>query len=291
MVPLLIGAAALWGIGNISDAEDNTKRANTINTQAAEIADAANRQVKHAHTNMARTLETLGETKMKLMSGNINDVADVMGKIYKNFKLNRDTAGLKELEEGGFNEKVLTEMQDLSGKAIELADSKTFDENDNGAFCALGALGGCVLGFGAIAAPALLIYSFMKSDEAEAALNEAKTRLEEAKLYEERSKNICSLFNAIDTRGRQIDDILNRLNRYFDDAVNELKKVKQKYKYDFKNYPSEGKAVLFYAWQLAQTTKRIVDTSMIREDWSINVDIDRPIENGEQTIALLESAE
>lgn len=291
MVPLLIGAAALWGIGNISEAEDNAERATKINTQAAEIADAANRQVKRAHSDMARTLEKLGETKMNLMSGNINDVADVMGKIYKNFKFNRDTAGLKELEDGGFDEKVLMEMQDLSNKAIELADSKEFEENDNGSFCALGALGGCVLGLGAIAAPALLIYSFMKSDEAEAALNEAKTRLDEAKIYEERGKNICALFKAIDTRGQQIDDILNRLNDYFDDAVKELNKVKQKYKYDFKRYPKKGKAVLFYAWQLAQTTKKIVDTSMIREDWSINVDIDRPIENGERIIALLESAE
>ena len=287
MIPLLFGAAALWGLGNLSEAERKASQANNINEQAAAIADAANKNAKQAHEEMVQILKSLGTTKMELMSGNINDVADVMGNVYKNFRLNHDTEGLKELEDAGFNELMLNELQTLSTKAIELSTTTEFITANNGAFCAIGALGGIVLGAGIIAAPAMLIYSFMKSDESEAALYEAKTRLDEAKYYEERSKNICALFNAITKRGKQIYTLLNQLNGYFTPAVHEMNMIKKKYQYDYKNYPDEGKAVLFYSWQIAQTAKKIIDTSMVHEDWSIYLELDRTMEIGLQTIALL----
>ena len=287
MIPLLFGAAALWGLGNLSEAERKASQANNINEQAAAIADAANKNAKQAHEEMVQILKSLGTTKMELMSGNINDVADVMGNVYKNFRLNHDTEGLKELEDAGFNELMLNELQTLSTKAIELSTTTEFITANNGAFCAIGALGGIVLGAGIIAAPAMLIYSFMKSDESEAALYEAKTRLDEAKYYAERSKNICALFNAITNRGKQIDTLLNQLNEYFTPAVQEMNSIKNQYHYDYNNYPDEGKAILFYSWQIAQTVKTIIDTSMVHEDWSINLELDRPMEIGLQTIALL----
>ena len=38
MIPILVGAAALWGVSNMADAENKTRQANNINTQAAQIA-------------------------------------------------------------------------------------------------------------------------------------------------------------------------------------------------------------------------------------------------------------
>lgn len=288
MIPLLFGAATLWGISNMADAENKTKNANRINYEAAGIAERANRQVTNAHSNMTQILNKLGKNKMTIMSGNINVVADVMSKIYKNFKLNNDTRGLRELEDGGINNILISEMQSLSTKAIELQQTKEFKSVGAGSFCAIGALGGAVLGLGAITAPAMLIYSFMKTDEAEAALYEAKTRLDEARYYEERSKNICALFNAITRRGEQINNLLANLNCYFDSAVYQMRNVVRNSGYTWKDYPEEYKAIIFYTWQIASTVKMIVDTSMIQEDWSINSEIDKPIEIGEQTLELFE---
>lgn len=287
MIPLLLGGAALWGVSNMADAENKTRNANMINAQAAQIADSANRQVTNAHSNMTKVLNKLGKTKMDLMSGNINDVANVMGKIYKTFRFNKDTEGLRELEEGGINMAMISEMEDLSNKAIALQQTPEFKSVNTGSFCAVGALGGAVLGLGAIAAPAMLLYSFMKTDEAEAALYEAKTRLDEARYYEQRSKNICALFNAISTRGKQIDNLLVNLNRYLDPAVYQMKDVIGQNGYEFKTYPEEYKAVIFYTWQITQTVKIVVDTSVIKEDWSINPEIDKKIEVGSQTLELL----
>lgn len=287
MIPVLIGAA-LWGVSNMAEAENNIDRARSINKQAAAIADAANDKTKAAHSSMIGVLKRLGKTKMNLMTGNINDVADIMSNIYRNFKINRDTQGLRELEEGGIDEFMLSEMTELSDRAIEIASTREFASADTGSFCAVGALGGAVLGAG-IAAPAMLIYSFMKSDEAEAALYEAQSRLDEARYYEQCCKNICALFQALETRGNQIDNLLNRLNNYFNPAVNQLNEVKFRRRYDFRNYSPEEKALVFYTWQIAKTTKIIVDTSLMREDWSLNPDIERPLEIGNKTLALLSS--
>ena len=287
MVPLLLGGAALWGLSNMADAESKTDRANSINAQAAQIAENAKRQTERAHGNMTQTLGRLGRTKMDIMSGNINTVASVMGRIYKNFKINGDSQGLRELEASGIDNMFIEEMKALSDQAINIQNTQEFKSSSVGSFCAVGALGGAVLGLGAIAAPAMLIYSFMKTDEAEAALYEAKTRLDEARYYEERSKNICALFNAIARRGEQINNLLVNLNYYFDSAVFQMRNTAINDSYFWKDYPEEYKVNIFYAWQIAQTVKIIIDTSMIQEDWSINPDINKPIEMGEQTLGLL----
>ena len=133
----------------------------------------------------------------------------------------------------------------------------------------------------------MLLYSFMQSDEAEAALYEAKTKLDEARYYEARSENICALFHAISKRGQQIQDLLNSLNNYLTPAVMNMNSIKDIYGYDYRQYSEDAKANVFYMWQIAQTVKSIIDTSIIQEDWSINPDLEEPIEIGQQTIALL----
>lgn len=287
MIPILLGGAALWGMSNLSNAERHIKNANEINAQAAFIANAANHKVRNAHSHMTNILSSLGALKMDIMSDNIDDVVDTMSGIYKNFKLNRDTRGLRELEDNGFSHQVLDEMHTLSNKAIELAHTEIITSPDSGVFCAIGMFGSTVLGLSAIAAPAMLLYSFMQSDEAEAALYEAKTKLDEARYYEARSENICALFHAISKRGQQIQDLLNSLNNYLTPAVMNMNSIKDIYGYDYRQYSEDAKANVFYMWQIAQTVKSIIDTSIIQEDWSINPDLEEPIEIGQQTIALL----
>lgn len=291
MIPVLLGAAAIWGISNFEESERKTNEANRINQEAAKIADSAHNQVKDSHEKMTNTLTQLGKTKKFLMDGNITTIGDIVGKIYKNVKIDRDTKGLRELEEGGITEIGLGELRELGQKSVEIADAAhNINTDDNHGWAALGALGGAALGFGVIAAPALLLYSIMESDKADEALYNAKTQLDKAKVYEERCKNINVLFTAITTRGRQIDNLLGRLNYYFDSAVSQLQQVRRMDGYEYRNYPPEHKAVVFYSWQIAQTVKTIIDTSMINEDLSLNSDIERPLEIGNQTLKLLSDA-
>lgn len=292
MIPVLLaGAAAVWGINNMAEAESKTNQAASINKEAAQIADTAYNRVKNSRDDMSATLTQLGKTKQSLMDGNINSTFEIIGKIYKKLKMDRDTAGLRELTEGGITESGLSQIRELQKTAAEIQSSiKQIDTDDNHGWAALGALGGAALGFGVVAAPVFILYSIMESDKADEALYNAKTKLDEAKVYQEKCKNIQALFNAIATRGRQIDDLLGRLNYYFDSAVSQLQQVRRINGYEYRNYPPEHKAVVFYSWQIMQTVKNIIDTSMINEDTSLNSDMERPLQIGQQTLQLLSSA-
>ena len=291
MVPLLLGAAAIWGISNVAEAESNANAANKMNKEASELAQRAYNKVNTSHERMMNVLDDLGDNKMRT-SVAIGMAGEFIEDITKVLKQNRDTKSLRELDEAGINENLLSQMHTLSQQAQQHGtnDIKQMDvsENEN-AVCVFGALGGAALGFGVVAIPAMFIYSFMKSDEAEAAYYEAKTRVDEAKVYAERCNNMSTLFNAIATRGQQIDDLLHRLNEYFVPAVEALSQTMDNFGNNYALYNTEAKMTVHYSFQLAQTVKTIVETSMFQEDGTINPDMDMTLEIGEQTMALLDA--
>ncbi len=82
MVPLLLGAAAIWGISNVADAESNVNAANRINKEAAELANDANQRLTNAHGQMMQTIDKLGNTK-RIISKEIGNVGDLIEKITK----------------------------------------------------------------------------------------------------------------------------------------------------------------------------------------------------------------
>ena len=293
MIPVLLGAAAIWGISNVADAESNAQAANKINKEAADLAKNAHGRVSQSHDEMMSVLDSLGETKRRTSIA-IGFAGDYILDITKKIRLANDTESIRELEEAGVHDEILSQMHGLSQQAqsigMEAADQFDVSENEN-AVCVFGALGGAALGFGAIAMPAMLLYSFMKSDEAKAAYYEAKTRMDEAKIYEEKCNNMSALFKAISTRGEQIENLLYRLNDYFVPSVESLSWVVDNYGVDYRQYTVESKMKVFYAFQLAQTVKNVVETSMFQEDWSINPDIERTMEIGHKTIALLSDNE
>ena len=45
--------------------------------------------------------------------------------------------------------------------------------------------------------------------------------------------------------------------------------------------------MFFYNWKIAQTVKIIIDTSIICEDGSLNVEMEQPLEIGTKTLRLL----
>ena len=291
MIPVLLGAAALWGASEISDAKDNVRRAGEINSQAAAIANDANAEVNRIHSNMNDSLDNLGKTETRLMSGNIKNFVNMMNQIVE-FEYKNNPSGIQKLEQMGFKKKVLEEIKIMSQKAVELSSSSNFQNADGGSYAAVGLLGaGVMTTFSVVAAPAMLLYGLMKSDEAKAALYEAKTRLDEARLYQERCKNMCALFSAISARSRQINNLINDLNRYYEPAVNNMRQIVNGYHgYDFDSYSEQEEVSVFYAYQITQTIKIIIETPLVQSDWSINPMLDSKIEIGERNVAMLRSA-
>ena len=288
MVPLVIGGlAALWGVSEYSDAKDNLRSAKNINSQAAAIAEEAKKEVDEIHKKMLNSLNTVGATKKKIMIGDFKDFSDMIVKIRKNYKFNNDTEGLRELDRFGINDKLINQMQDISQQAINLSNMPNEPDGPSG----VGVLG--IIGAGVFTSAAVVIaplYLMMKSDEAKAALYEAKTRMDQAKYYQETCKNIGVLFKAIDVRSRQINYLLNELNVYFEPAVRTLREISIRRNYSFTGASKEEKIPIFYAHQLGETIKKIIDKPIIQNDWSINPDIEHSIELVETNVKMIRSA-
>lgn len=226
MIPLLLLGGGLLAINEMDKAERKTREASQINEEAAKLSETAYNRVKNSQQNMMTTLDNLGKTKEDLLEGSIETFVDILEKIGKKINLDHDTKGLRELEEGGITEAALKELRGLSDKSHEITDvtaNQKINLDNNHGWAVLGAMGTAAAGFGVIIAPVLLLYSFMESDKAEAALYKAKTQLDKARLYDEQCKNTEALFGAITTRAKQIDNLLDDLNYgYFNAAISQV---------------------------------------------------------------------
>ena len=75
---------------------------------------------------------------------------------------------------------------------------------------------------------------------------------------------------------------------YFNDAISQLQQAYEMNRdKKYSSYPPEANASVFYAWQISQTLKILIDTSMLNEDLTLNVDIEGTLEIGQATLQLL----
>lgn len=289
MVPVLLGAAFLWSIGNIDDANNKIEKAKSINDQVEQLANSAKNLVENATNEMNYSLDRLGITETNIMDGNIKNFVDMFKRIYDEFEYKKNYSGLQKLEQMGFKKKVIQEMQQLSNKFVELSSTQKLKQIKGNSFGAIGLLGAGALvgGLGVIAAPAALLYSFMKSDEAEAALYQAKTRMDEARLYEQKCKNLSVLFGAINARGRMINNLLTDLNSYLSPAVINMGEIISRCGLELDEYPEPEYLQVYYAYQITNTIKILIETPIVQNDWSINPMLDGSLEKTKENIAFL----
>ena len=289
MVPALLGLGALWGIIKTDEANDKIRRANEFNAEASNIANEAKSKVETANKKMDKALDMLGKTELVIMSGSIKDFVSLMSSIYEDFEYRRNLTGLQKLEQMGFRRRVIEELQNMTNKAIELGSTPKLKEIGECSCSSIGLLGAGALALGleVIAAPAMLLYGMMKSDEATAAFYEAKTRLDEANLYEQRCLNLCVLFSAITTRSKMLSDLLTNLNSYLAPAVEDMSRIVSKRGYGLDDYPEQDYLSVYLAYQITNTVKIIIETPIIQDDWSINPAIEQSIQIGQKNITLL----
>ena len=280
MVPALLGLGALWGLASVSEANDKIRRANKFNAEASNIANEAKSKVETANKKMDKALDMLGKTELVIMSSSIKDFVSLMSSIYEDFEYRRNLTGLQKLEQMGFRRKVIEELQNMTNKAIELGSTPKLKKIGECSFSSIGLLG----------AGALSLDGMMKSDEATAAFYEAKTRLDEANLYEQRCLNLYVLFSAITTRSKMLSDLLTNLNSYLAPAVDDMSRIVSKRGYGLDDYPEQDFLDVYLAYQITNTVKIIIETPIVQDDWSINPAIDNSIRIGQEGISLLKNA-
>lgn len=135
LIPIVLGGAsvlaAAFGVKKGVDAKKELDLAKSVNHDAKRLADRAEEMIVTAKEKTTREIEALGEQKLRILSGTVNDFVTTFEKI-KNIQLN-DSKGLDELKYFDSQSPEFLELKKVSMEAKKIAV--------NG----VGALGGGVL--------------------------------------------------------------------------------------------------------------------------------------------------
>ena len=145
-----------------------------------------------------------------------------------------------------------------------------------------GMAGGMAVLGGLVAGPALAIGGAFMAAKAEEALNNAKSNLDKARKFRQEGENICSLLYAIEKRSTQIDKLLNDLNVYFMPAVDKMEYIIDVAGTDWRDYRNKEKQTIGWAAQIAKTIKIVLDTSILREDGSLDPGSKEKLQKGNE---------
>ena len=329
MIPVLVGAAALFGAAKTIDALDDMSTAKSINNEAKDIAQKADTRLKNAKESTNTSISELGKTKIGIMSGSMKHFVDSFSQI-KNIDF-QNSVGMEELRGFNPNSEEFKNLKQASFKASEIATgglggiaagtltaagaygavgafaaastgtaiaglsgaaatNATLAWLGGGAIAAGGggiAAGTAVLG-GLVAAPALLVTGFFLGSKAETALNDARANRDKARKYEQEIKNICTTLDAIKARANQIDNLLDDLNIKFYLEISEFNNVLDLVGYDFRNYNETERNTVMKSVNLAQTVKIVLNTSLLKEDGTLNeYETRKALEKGQALLSSL----
>lgn len=257
MLPLFVaGAAAVYGTAKGVEASLNFDSANKINEQARYLAESAESQYKSTREDTVKDLKNLGETKIQIYSGSMTKFADTYSKI-QNVEM-KDNDWFQEIVKFSRN------MKNLSPDNIQEAVlGKFFGSTMTQVFLSPGT------GLAGFAVMSLM--GFTQSSEAKKALYQAKENLDKARVYEQKLKNGCSVMNGIRARANQIQDLLVRLDEEkFKPAISEMSNIIENYGTNWENYSYDEKIKIGEAINLAKTIKIVMDTSLLKEDGTLN---------------------
>lgn len=151
-----------------------------------------------------------------------------------------------------------------------------------------GMAGGMAVLGGIVAGPALAIGGAFMASKAEKALNDARSNMDMARKFEQEGKNICTTLNGIKARANQIDNLLDDLNIKFYSAISEFNNVLDLVGYDFRNYNETERNTVMKSVQLAKTVKIVLDTSLLKEDGTLNdYETRQALEKGQALLSSL----
>ncbi len=295
MIPLLFGAAALVGAGLADDAKTYAREANEYNAEAKSIIESSKAGAERAHGDVTSSLDNLNGTERALVGGSIKHFVDMMSQIY-DFEYRNNPSGIQKLERMGFRKKILDEIKYLTNKAASFNSGGSSYGVDGGSLTEMGVLSGigagaasALLGVSAlsVAAPIAVLYGWSNRNEAKAARYKALENLDKSKAFREECNNRIAFLSAVKTRTDQVNNLLWKLDSYYSWAVDNMEDIITVNGYDFDSYSENAEAGVFYAYQLTQTIKIIIEAPLMKDENTIHPMLETRMEFGEDMVDLL----
>lgn len=129
-----------------------------------------------------------------------------------------------------------------------------------------GVAGGMMVLGGLVAGPALAIGGSIFASQAEKALNDAESNYDKAKLFEMKTRKICTTLKGIATRAEKIEEVLESLDEYLAEYVDEMKGIIIGVGTDWNEYDQDEKHTIFKCAMIAQAEKKLLDTSLLSDN-------------------------
>lgn len=151
----------------------------------------------------------------------------------------------------------------------------------------LGMAGGMAVLGGLVVGPALALGGSMFAKQADKAYWDAKSNLEKAKEFKEQANNILITLNAIASRANQLKLLLTNLNKPFISLIADMRSIVRNHGDDWSNYSDADRKQIYKCVQVAQVIKMILDTSLLKEDGSLQETSKKAVDDGNKFLSSL----
>lgn len=127
------------------------------------------------------------------------------------------------------------------------------------------ALGSMVLG-GIVAGPALAIFGHIVGNKGEAALNNARSNMEQARTIRKEATLIVEKLEAIESISALANETFSAVCTHLHEAVHDLKNVVDAEGENYQEYSPKSQEVVFRSVKFAQLIKAMIDTPLLDQD-------------------------
>lgn len=284
MIPILIGAAALFGLGAHAVAVSDNEDAKANNELANSIISRSNAAVSEANASCQHSIDTLAITKTTVLKGNMKRFVYYFSKIKPvNFK---DTGDMFEV--GFINKNQITELKNMC-QTVQKISPHQIAGGVSGTLLAVGAadalVGGSLLSgvavggltggalLSTIAAPVFAISGLFSASEASANLQKSESNLAKARAYEDECDTYVYTANSVEERCDIFTDLIRQVDRrWFENGVDTLERLiiqKRTLGNFFRNlfgkkiFTDEEMKIVAEIASLAKMLKTLIDTSIL----------------------------
>lgn len=301
-------AAGGYGVKKGFDAKEDMDRAEDLNRNAERLYKQSKTALESAHARAKSAMERTGKIKFTTYENLVIPFVDIFSTIKniefeqkdldgnninidqsKMAEISQIAMGMKGLVQGGISAigagglaglaaygsvgtlataSTGTAIGTLSGAA---ATNATLAWLGGGALSAggMGVAGGTAVLGGIVAGPILAVGGMMMASKAEAALNDAKSNFEKAKLAAEEMKTATVATKAIRTRFAEVYKLIEELSVPFKENLDNLFMI-TRHNNDYSSFSPFEKEVAYKTFQLAVSMKNILEAPILNKDGSLN---------------------
>lgn len=131
-----------------------------------------------------------------------------------------------------------------------------------------------VLG-GLVAGPALAIMGFIVGAQCSKIKDEAYSNLAQATRYSEEMDAAVDLCQAIAKRSFQFNELLSRLEKYFNVAIGQMQQAIGEHGNDFRSFSEQQKESVLASISLAKAIKTVLDTPILTKSGNLTLQSER----------------